>query len=86
MTTGTVHTFDAHRGTGTVQTATGAVFPFSSRTSLAAGDAVSFSLVGGLAGVYALNVAPTAARHRAVRAAVRTFSFASPSVGTLALG
>lgn len=86
MTTGTVHTFDAHRGTGTVRVATGAVFPFSSRTSLAAGDAVSFSLVGGIAGVYALNVAPTERPARVARALTPTFSFARPLAGAVAAG
>lgn len=57
MTTGTIYSFDADHGTGTVQAASGAVFPFSSKNAaLAAGDEVSFSLVGGIAGVYALDV------------------------------
>ena len=68
MTTGTVSTFDARRGTGTLRASTGATFPFSSKSALlAVGEAVSFSLVGGLAGVYALNVQPVAARTRASR-------------------
>lgn len=89
MTTGTVHSFDARRGTGTVQTATGTVFPFSSKhAALAAGESVSFSLVGGLAGVYALNVEPTtvrarAARHRALAPAP---SLSWPFTRTLAAG
>ena len=83
MTTGTIHTFDAHRGTGTVRVATGAVFPFSSRAPLAAGDAVSFSLVGGIAGVYALDVTPTTRRARTL---TPSFSFARPLAGTLVAG
>ena len=85
MTTGTVHTFDTHRGTGSVRTATGAVFPFSSRDALASGDAVTFHLVGGIAGVYALDVAPTSAPAVTPRPTSR-IAFARPALGGLAVG
>ena len=86
MTTGIIHSFNTRRGTGTVRTATGAAFPFSSRARLSAGEAVSFTLVGGLAGVYALGVEPVAARAARPRAAAPAFSFSRPLVGALAAG
>ena len=56
MTTGTVHTFNARRGRGTVRCAGGALVPFSSSVPVRVGDAVRFSVIGGLAGTYARNL------------------------------
>lgn len=57
MTQGTVHTFNSTRGTGTLCCVHGTLVPFSSRDALRPGDAVTFRLVGGIAGLYALDVA-----------------------------
>lgn len=57
MTTGTITSFNAARGTGTVACTSGGRFPFTARgASLAVGDAVTFRATGGLAGLYALDV------------------------------
>jgi cold shock CspA family protein len=67
MTTGTVHQFNPTKGTGTVCCVAGTLVPFSSRgRDLAEGDRVSFRLVGGMTGLYALDVerAGAPARHR----------------------
>lgn len=69
MTNGTVLSFDSDRGTGVLRVASGTRVPFSYRPSpLAAGDRVSFRLVGGIVGLYALDVTPT---HAAVPAPQR---------------
>jgi len=67
MTTGTIHTLDPDRGTGTLRCIAGTLVPFSTReTDLRAGDRVTFRLLGGIAGLYADHV-----EHAAVRAPVR---------------
>ena len=70
MTTGTVRTYNPARGTGTLCCIAGTPVPFSSREpGLAEGDRVAFRLVGGIAGIYALDVqradAPAAQRQTA---------------------
>ena len=57
MTTGTVHSYHPARGTGRVCCVAGALVPFTSDDpALAVGDAVRFRLVGGMTGLYALDV------------------------------
>lgn len=57
MTTGTVHTFDPARGTGTLCCIAGTLVPFSSaHPALAEGDRVTFRLTGGICGLYATEV------------------------------
>ena len=56
MTTGTVHTFNAKRGHGLVRCSGGALVPFSSSSPLQIGTAVTFSVIGGLAGTYARDL------------------------------
>lgn len=53
MTTGTILSFDAKRGRGTVRCAGGALVPFSTSLPVRVGDTVSFSVIGGLTGTYA---------------------------------
>ena len=63
MTTGTIHTLDAARGTGTLRALSGTFVPFSTaEAGLRAGDAVTFRLVGGRAGLYADQVEAAAVR------------------------
>ena len=66
MTTGTIHTFDPTRGTGTLCCVAGSTVPFSSPDpTLRVGDEVTVQLVGGICGLYAthdiLDVRPTPA-------------------------
>lgn len=56
MTIGTVHTFDARRGRGTLRARGGAIVPFSTRERLAIGDRVAFTVFGGITGTYAKGV------------------------------
>ena len=66
MTRGTVHQYDPERGTGVLCCIAGTPVPFSSHTpGLRVGDEVTFSLTGGIAGLYATNVEPTHDRPRA---------------------
>lgn len=87
MTTGTVHQFDPARGTGLVCCVAGTLVPFSARGGdLREGDRVTFRLVGGIAGIYGLDVrkAEAAARPRPQR---QTATLSSPfrsMSGTLA--
>lgn len=89
MTHGTVLSFDPARGTGTLTIAANTRIPFSSRrSSFAEGDLVSFRVVGGIAGVYALDVArvePAAAPHRQTATSLSAFRWSAgtwaPSAG-----
>lgn len=87
MTTGTVHQFNPTRGTGLLCCVAGSLVPFSSRDrSLRAGDAVAFRLVGGMAGVYGLDVrrAEAVARPRPQRQTATSSSPFRSMAGTLA--
>ena len=68
MTRGTVHSFDLAHGTGMVCCVHGTRVPFSSRADLRPGDAVTFRLVGGIAGLYALDVVGPRQRQTATSA------------------
>ena len=60
MTRGTVHHYDPDHGTGVLCCIAGTHVPFSSTDpTLSVGDEVTFSLTGGIAGLYALHVEPT---------------------------
>ena len=57
MTPGTVHSYHPARGTGRLRCVAGTLVPFTSHDpALAVGDAVAFRLVGGITGLYALDV------------------------------
>ena len=58
MTTGTVTHYDSARRLGTLTCRSGATFPFASRVALVPGETVRFRAVGGIAGTYAVDVAP----------------------------
>ena len=82
MTRGTIHSFDPARGTGSVCCIAGTLVPFSSDdSSLRAGDDVTFQLVGGLAGLYALDVVGPRRRQRQMATSSSPFRW---SLGTLA--
>lgn len=68
MTRGTVHQYDPERGTGVLCCIAGTHVPFSSRNPhLRAGDDVTFTLTGGIAGLYAYDVAhPSPAQRQTV--------------------
>lgn len=67
MTTGTIHTFDPARSTGTLCCMSGTLVPFSTRDGgFRAGDRVTFRLTGGIAGLYAKHV-----EHASVRVPAR---------------
>ena len=58
MTTGTIHSYHPARGTGHVCCVAGSLVPFTARDpALAVGDEVTFRIVGGRTGLYALDVA-----------------------------
>lgn len=81
MTTGTVHTFDATHGTGTLRCPSGTRVPFSTLAPLHIGDTVTFRLVGGIAGLYALDVTGPRASQRQTATSESGFRWRS---GTLA--
>ncbi|WP_420457121.1 cold-shock protein [Rubrivirga sp.] len=81
MIQGTVHAFNPARGTGTLCCVHGTLVPFSSRDALHPGDAVTFRLVGGIAGLYALDVTGAGAAQRQTATSSSPFRWRS---GTLA--
>ncbi len=82
MTRGTIHSFDSARGTGSVCCIAGTLVPFSSDdATLRPGDTVTFQLVGGLAGLYALHVASPRRAQRQTTTSSSSFRW---SFGTLA--
>ena len=82
MTRGTVHQYDPERGTGVLCCIAGTHVPFSSRNpNLQVGDTISVNLVGGLAGLYATDVAQPRTPQRQTVTSFIGFLFRS---GTLA--
>lgn len=82
MTRGTVHQYDPERGTGVLCCIAGTLVPFSSHNpALRPGDAITVRLVGGLAGLYATDLARPATPQRQAATSSRGFLWRS---GTLA--